>query len=43
MHGQKYIKFLNGISQNTQTSNFMKNFPVGAELCHADGRADRQS
>ena len=28
-------------SKNTQMSNFMKMFPVGAELFHADGQTDR--
>ena len=30
-------------SKNSQISNFMKIRPVGAELCHADGRTDRRT
>ena len=33
--------FLVTLSKNTQISNFMKIRPVGAELIHADGLADR--
>jgi hypothetical protein len=32
--------FLNRIKKNTQISTLMKIRPVGAELFHADGRAD---
>jgi hypothetical protein len=42
VHGTTDIKFnfLDWFSKNTQTSNFMKIRPVGAELFHADGRTD---
>jgi len=36
------LNFLNRISQNTQISNVI-NRPVGAELFHADGRADERT
>jgi hypothetical protein len=35
-----HVRFPNRFSKNTQISNFMKIRPVGAELCHADGRTD---
>jgi hypothetical protein len=31
---------MSGFSKNTQISRFMKIGPIGAELFHADGRAD---
>jgi len=34
-------KFLDRYSKITQTSNFMKIRPVGAELVYAEGRTDR--
>jgi hypothetical protein len=34
------LKFLERISKNIQTPNFMKIHPVGAELFHADRRTD---
>jgi hypothetical protein len=33
--------FLDRVSKNTPTSNFIKIRPVKAELSHADGRTDR--
>ena len=37
------LEFLDRLSKNTQMPNFMKIRPVGAQLCHADGRTDRQT
>ena len=35
------LKFLKGFSKNTQISNIPKILPVGVELFHENGRADR--
>jgi hypothetical protein len=35
--------FLDRASKNTQISNFMKIRPVGADMFHAGGRADRHT
>jgi hypothetical protein len=37
------LKFLDIFSKNTHISNFIKILPVGAELFHAEGQADRQT
>jgi hypothetical protein len=37
------VNSLEGVSKNTQISNFMKIRPVGAELFHTDGQTDRQT
>jgi hypothetical protein len=35
------LNFLDGFSKNIQIPNFMKFCPVGADLLHADGGANR--
>jgi len=37
------LDFLHRLSQDAQTSNYTKIRPFGAELFHADGRADRRT
>jgi hypothetical protein len=34
------LEFIDSFLKNTQTPNFMKSRPVGAELFHTDGRTD---
>jgi hypothetical protein len=34
------LEFYDGLSKNTQISNFMKIRPVAVELFHADGQMD---
>jgi hypothetical protein len=36
------MNFLDGLTNNTEISNFIKIRPVGAELVHASGRSDKR-